>query len=333
MTGLHVLCVDPDEDARAELCDGIRADLADFDPTVETRSTLADVGLGADIGAVDCVVTEYRLPDGTGLELAGRVRETNPDTTVVLFTGTPHHEVETDDDDPVVTEFVDKRSSAAVTRVTSLLEMTAVGGGQLSYPLPDDEDGRLAALEAYESDAPGLADALDRITDLAVGHFGVERASINLIEEHEQRLMACKGMGTSTESVPREDSICTFTIVADERVMTVADVREDSRFESRHGDLEALGVRSYMGAQVVAPGAFPIGTVCIYDDVPREFTAEERDYIRTLADLARDLLVASTGGHRGDHEGEPGTAAGGEGDVEDGADGDDDLSPAEEAFQ
>jgi hypothetical protein len=168
------------------------------------------------------VVTEYRLPDGPGLELAGRVRETNPDATVVLFTGTPHHEVETDDDDPVVTEFVDKRSSAAVTRVTSLLEMTAVDGGQLSYPLPDDEDGRLAALEAYEFDAPGLADALDRITDLAVGHFGVERASINLIQEHEQRLMACKGTGTSTESVPREDS----------------------RFESRHGDLEALGVRS-----------------------------------------------------------------------------------------
>ena len=88
-----------------------------------------------------------------------------------------------------------------------------------------------------------------------------------------------------------------------------------------------------MGAQVVAPGAFPIGTVYICDDVSREFTAEERDYIRTLADLARDLLVASTGGHRGDHEGETGTAAGGEGDVEDGADGDDDLSPAEEAFQ
>jgi len=332
MSGFQVLCVDPDENTRSELDEAIRSDLADLDPTVRTHSTISDVELGVDVGTIDCVVTEYVLPDGTGLELAGRVRETNPDATVVLFTETPHHAVETADDS-VVTEFVDKRSSAAIRRVTSLLEMTAGSGGQVSYPLPDDEDGRLAALEAYEFDAPGVADGLDRITDLAIRHFGVERASINLIEDHQQRLMACKGMGTTTDSMPREDSICTFTILRDDRVMVVADVREDPRFESRDEDLEALGIRSYMGAQVVAPGGFPIGTVCIYDDVPREFTAEERDSLRTLSDLARDLLVASTAGQPGGHGDENGTAADDVSDVGDGADGDDDLSQAEEAFR
>ncbi|VTT85265.1 11-domain light and oxygen sensing his kinase [Halorubrum sp. DM2] len=44
--------------------------------------------------AVDCVVTEQRLPDGTGVELAERLRETDPRLPVVFYTTCPSEEGE-----------------------------------------------------------------------------------------------------------------------------------------------------------------------------------------------------------------------------------------------
>ncbi|MEZ3143703.1 GAF domain-containing protein [Halobaculum sp. MBLA0143] len=83
----------------------------------------------------------------------------------------------------------------------------------------------------------------------------------------------------------REGSICTFTILEDD-VMTVSDVTADPRFRSRSETLIDMGVRSYMGANMVTSSGLRIGSVCVYDDVPREFDADEEVYLADLAELA-----------------------------------------------
>jgi GAF domain-containing protein len=322
MTGTSILCVDPDESARERLVDAIRGDLVDMSPAVESRPSVETAKACIRNGSVDCLVTEYDLPDGTGLELARSFRESAPDGSIVLFTDRAFDGIEAGDD--VIAEYVDKGGEAAYTRVTSLIRMTVSSRSQASYPLPDTEAERLAAIESYGLDSDELARSFDRVTDLASRHFGADIASLNLIEEREQRMMACQGIGTESMTTSRDASICTFTIVSDTRVMTVEDVREDPRFAGRTETFEEFGIRSYMGAQLVTPAGLSIGTLCIYDGEPRQFSSDERDYLRTLAELAVDLLVARAGTERSD---DAATAGSGEnpsnGDAADASDGQD----------
>ncbi len=55
-------------------------------PTVRVRSVTRLADAASVVDAVDCVVTEHRLPDGTGVELVGRARERGVQTPVLFHT-------------------------------------------------------------------------------------------------------------------------------------------------------------------------------------------------------------------------------------------------------
>ncbi|MFB6174305.1 MAG: GAF domain-containing protein [Halobacteriales archaeon] len=289
MAGVGVLCVDPDDGDRAETVEGLRSALADLDPVFETAASIEAAERAVESGGIDCVITEHDLPDGTGLDLVARVRPRNPDAGYVLFTGADPDDIDTAEFGGTITEYLDKDAPHARERLADLVRTTVTGMVQTSYPLPQDESERVDALEAYDLDSEELRTSLDRITDLATRHFDVHSASINIIAEHTQEFFACQGRAVSWEPTSREDSICTFTILEDDGVMTVADVREDPRFET-NDDLEEMGIRSYMGADLTTPSGLAIGTLCVYDDEPRAFTPSDREYLRRLADLAMDLI-------------------------------------------
>jgi GAF domain-containing protein len=158
---------------------------------------------------------------------------------------------------------------------------------QTTYPLPQDEAARLAALDADDLDADELRADVERLTSLAARHYGVSTASINIIGETEQEFLVCHGADwTPTD---REDAICTYAIVDDRPVTVIEDVDEDPRFAGNE-TLEAMGTRSYVGADLTTPAGRTIGTVCVYHDEPRSFD-DDRAYLRTLADLAIRLVT------------------------------------------
>lgn len=285
----RILCVDPDEAVRNETAETIRSELSDFDPLVETFGTLGDAeaALETDTAAI---VTEYTLPDGTGFDLIRMAEDVCPDSGCVLYTDTDPDTIDTSELHGSITEYVGKGSVFGAERLTSLLRTTIERRSQGSYPLPKSESERVAALRSYDLDDDELVESLNRITDLAARHFDVEQASINLITEHSQEFLACYGATEEWETMDREDSICTFTIVEDDSVMAVEDVTEDPRFESRSETLTAYGIRSYLGASLVTEVGLEIGTLCIYDENPRSFSDDEKAYLHDLAVLAMDLI-------------------------------------------
>ncbi len=285
----RILCVDADETARSETAETLRADLTAVDPVIETAGTLADAeaALTQDTAAV---ITEYSLPDGTGFELIDSARSTCPDAGCILYTDTDPDTISTDELRGAITEYVGKESVFGAERLTQLVQTTVENGAQNSYPLPQNENERLAALQSYDLDDAELMASLDRITTLAADHFGVERASINIINEHSQEFLACYGDAREWETMEREDSICTFTILEEAGVMAVEDVTEDPRFESRSEALVDLGIHSYLGANLVTDAGLVIGPLCIYDDEPRSFSAGEKAFMSELADVAMDLV-------------------------------------------
>ena len=289
MQSYRILCVDPDADARGATVEHLRTELADIDPTFEVASSLDDASDLVDED-VDAVVTEYDLGDGTGFDLVTEVRETAPDAGCVLYTGADPNGIDTDELRGAITEYVGKGSVFGTERLARLLRTTVEDRTQTSYPLPQNEQERLAALGSYDLADPELLESLDRITELAAAHFDVDRASVNIISERSQEFLACYGGANDWDTMDREDSICTFTILEDDDVMTVEDVTEDPRFESRSETLTDMGIRAYMGANLVTKTGLVIGPLCIYDDEPRSFSAADEAYLQDLAAVAMDVV-------------------------------------------
>jgi DNA-binding NtrC family response regulator len=81
---IHVLHVDDNaalRDLTAEFLERVTTDLSVHsvaDPTV-VPATIADE-------PIDCVVSDYEMPDRNGIELCREVRETHPDLPFFLFT-------------------------------------------------------------------------------------------------------------------------------------------------------------------------------------------------------------------------------------------------------
>jgi CheY-like chemotaxis protein len=285
----RILCVDPDETARGETVETLRSELSDLDAVFETADGLAAAGDALDADAFDCLVTEYDLADGTGFELIDHAQDRQPDVGCILYTDTDPDALDTSALRGAVTEYVGKESLFGQQRLAELVRTTVERRSQASYPLPQSEDERLAALQTYDLDDPSLQASLDRITDLAAAHFDVDIASINIINEHSQEFLACFGETNEWDTMDREDSICTFTIL-EEDAMVVEDVTEDPRFESRSDALLDLGIRSYMGANLTTSNGLTIGPLCVYDDEPRSFSEADQGYLQDLAAVAMDLI-------------------------------------------
>lgn len=279
---MKVLCVDPAADERQET----RAALVDagFDATVCGSLDEARGVLAAD--AVSGVITEYDLPDGTGLELVTYAREIHPDVTGVLFTDADFAAIDTDALSGTVVEYVDKDAADARDELVDLLSFSIDNRSQTAYPLPDDEDRRLDAVEAYVDDTDALDDSLDRLTQVARALFDVDAATVGFVEDHHERFLACQG--TDVDRLDREDTICTYAIL-DEGPTVVEDTREDPRFRD-NDEISASGIRFYAGAPIRTDDGDAVGVFCLFDGEPRSFAARDRTLLSLLADEVMDGL-------------------------------------------
>lgn len=279
-----ILCVDPDSALRTE-----------------TEQTFRDAGfeaVGADslaaarekldsMGTVDCLVTEQRLSDGTGLELIRHVRETTPDTTCVLFTAVPLSEIDTEAFGSIVAEYLAKGEPAVQLELLELVEHSLAFRSQTAYPLPKQEDARLAALERYTAEPEALGESLDRLSLLATELFDLDAAGVKLIDAHQERFLSCHGI--AHDPLDREETVCTYAIL-DDGVTVVEDVLEDARF-AMNERLAQANIQFYASAPLVTPDGHPIGTFCVYDVEPRSFSERDRELLSLLAEEAMEQLM------------------------------------------
>lgn len=291
-----ILCVDPSGSDRE-----VTRDALDSAYDVETAASLSGAQNALTEGAVECLVTEYDLPDGTGLELIRAARNAAPDAACILFTDRPLEDVDTAAFGDVVAEYLSKDAPDAHGELAELVDHAVAFRNQTAYPLPDDEDARLAALERYAATPESLGTSLDRLTELATALFDLDAAAVGLMDAHEQRFLSC--FGVSFETVEREETVCTYALL-DEGVTVIEDAREDPRFEDNEG-LRTADIRFYASAPVTTPEGHAIGTFCVYDDEPRSFADRDRELLSLLADEVMEQLVlrrrlSETGG---EHDG------------------------------
>jgi len=153
-----------------------------------------------------------------------------------------------------------------------------------SHFRPDDEAGRLAALERYEILDSGPEGPFDDLVSLARALAGTTMAHISLIDEKRQWFKAKEGI--DAEETERDIAFCDYAIRQDE-VTVILDATQDPRFADSPLVTGPPYVRFYAGAPIITPDGYAVGTVCVVDHEPRSHF----DKSQALAALARQALA------------------------------------------
>ncbi|HEY3328483.1 MAG TPA: diguanylate cyclase [Capsulimonadaceae bacterium] len=146
---------------------------------------------------------------------------------------------------------------------------------------PENEIGRLSALRALHILDSPRESAFDDIVRIAKLIFNVNVVTLCFIDETRQWFKASIGIDISES--PRDVAFCAHTIGGYEPVV-VADTRLDPRFADNPFVTGEFGARAYAGIPLVTYDGFALGSLCVVDTVPREFSPES---IEALASLAR----------------------------------------------
>jgi len=276
-----LLLVDPDPTHREEAASVLQS--AFPDGTVETADSY-ESAISLLSAEIDAVVTRYHIGESTGIELVAYVRENWPGADCFLYAETT--DIETESFEETVVEFVPKESPDAMETLIALIKQADVASGQREYPLPDRDRERVAQVESYVTDVERVVETLERLTTVAVDHFGVQTAAVSVLGDRTQRVLAQQGPHALPER--RADSVNTYTLAHDEATLPVPDLTEDPRF-TEAGE-RAADSRSYLGAQIVNPEGYVLGVLSLHDDSPRTYSEDDRYYLEGLAGLAADVL-------------------------------------------
>ncbi|MEH2138710.1 PAS domain-containing protein [Nostoc sp.] len=144
-----------------------------------------------------------------------------------------------------------------------------------------NETQRLSALHRYRVlDTPPEV-AFDRITRLAARLFNMPTVLISLVDESRAWFKSC--VGFDAREVPRDATLCSFAVLADEPLI-IPDARLDDRFACNPFVQSEPGVRFYAGAPLLSQDGFNLGTLCLLDSQPHDPLSQEQQ--ATLVDLA-----------------------------------------------
>ena len=129
----------------------------------------------------------------------------------------------------------------------------------------------------------------DAITQIASHICNVPISLITLIDKDRQWFKSTKGVGDLNET-PRSIAFCSHTIQEERKYLVVNDLTKDERFENNPFVLGAPYVKFYAGVSLVSPNGHKLGTVCVFDDKPRELTEEQMSSLEAMADSVISLL-------------------------------------------
>jgi PAS domain S-box-containing protein len=160
----------------------------------------------------------------------------------------------------------------------------------LEAPLPLDETRRLEVLLNLNILDTPPEQRFDRITRVASRMFHVPIAMVTLIDGHRQWFKSRVGVDLSES--PRGTSFCAHTILQD-GVMVVEDASFDPRFADNPMVTDGPKVRFYAGFPVAAPDGSKIGTLCLIDQAPRQFSEDEQALLRDLAGMVAHEVAAT----------------------------------------
>ncbi|HBF09470.1 MAG: histidine kinase [Gammaproteobacteria bacterium] len=148
------------------------------------------------------------------------------------------------------------------------------------HPMETSRLALLQNLEILDTDAEAV---FDDLTELASTLCDAPIALVSLVDGNRQWIKSRFGLDIS--EVSRENAFCAHAIL-NKGIFIVENADEDSRFSDNPLVVGAPLIKFYAGAVLRSDHNLPIGTLCVIDHEPRQFTARQQ---RALEIIARQV--------------------------------------------
>lgn len=156
-------------------------------------------------------------------------------------------------------------------------------------PMPPDERSRLETLRALNLLDTAPEERFDRLTRMARRMFGVPISLVSLVDANRQWFKSSQGLDASETS--RDISFCGHAILGDD-ILMIPDTALDDRFSDNPLVIDNPNIRFYAGCPLTVLNGSKIGTLCIIDREPRQFSEEDSKLLRDLAAMAEQEIAA-----------------------------------------
>ena len=160
----------------------------------------------------------------------------------------------------------------------------------MTSPIPVNEADRLDFLAGLGIDFDHPIREVEALCALASELAEAPISLVSLIDEHEQRFAARRGL-PDLRRTPRDLSFCAHAI-AEGGQLVVPDAVRDRRFADNPLVTGAPGIRAYAGTVLEPERGMRVGTLCVIDTRPRTFSDAVLRQLRILGDAVSALLLA-----------------------------------------
>ena len=150
----------------------------------------------------------------------------------------------------------------------------------IKSPIPNNETQRLLSLASLDLDYTDLEEHFKEIVALTSKVSGMDISLINLIDPFTQWTIAKHGF--QLESLPREESVCQYTILED-TPFEVSDLSADERFQKRAYVSGSPNLKYYFGIPLTTEKGINIGSLCVLDTELKAISPETIDILKLLA--------------------------------------------------
>ena len=157
------------------------------------------------------------------------------------------------------------------------------------YPISKNEPARLAALHTLDIVDTSPQAAFDALVLLASKQFDCPIALVSLIDPERQWFKARVGLDACETS--RDIAFCNYTILSPE-IFVVSDATKDRRFRNNPLVMSPPYIRFYAGYPLSIDGENRLGSLCLFDFVPRTFTENEKVTLSQFGRLVEALLTS-----------------------------------------
>jgi GAF domain-containing protein len=157
----------------------------------------------------------------------------------------------------------------------------------LELELPVNEKQRIEALKRYHILDTPPDGAFDDITSLASSIFNVPIAIISLVDS--ERIWFKSHYGLSVNQIDRQPGLCASAILADD-IYAVEDARKDPRTLANPLVAGEFGLQFYAATPLRTSDYYNLGTLCVIDKNPRQFTGEEKILLGKLGKIVMNEM-------------------------------------------
>jgi diguanylate cyclase (GGDEF)-like protein len=155
--------------------------------------------------------------------------------------------------------------------------------------IPEDEKARLETLRTLKLLDTEPEERFDRLTRLARRMFGVPISLVSLVDGDRQWFKSRQGLDLT--ETPRDISFCGHAILQDD-AFVVENALKDERFFDNPLVTDDPSIRFYAGHPLKVAQGGKMGTLCLIDSEPREFSEEDQQLLKDLAVMAEAEIKA-----------------------------------------